>query len=337
LCFCSLHRRRRLPPQVETAVKKIRYLVLIDTRTGAVDCISPGPAGPVTASVADGSGGWFIGGTFRHFGGLHRPVLAHLDRNGGLEPSFRPALPVPGGLTINKLVLHGSVLYAGWTSAVAALDARTGKQIWKTSVGKTASSNSGCCGGLNDIAYANGALYVVGVYKLIGGVARHDVAALDARTGRPLNWTVEVGPPGKSWIVDRDTGRATPWAPAVRAGSSIDALVVAGGEVLVGGNVRFAAFDSRTARPYAWTAGVLGSVSEFAVLGRTVYLGGDPSNSFKGAGHRTENNLAAVRLPGGHFTSWTPSINTEVDVQTLAASGNTVLAGGGFCATPGGC
>jgi outer membrane protein assembly factor BamB len=355
--------------------QQTRYLVLIDARTGAIDCTSPAPSGQVTASVADGADGWFIAGTFRHVGRVARPLLAHLDRNGAVKAGFRAGLPVPGGSPINKLVLRRSVLYAEWPSGVVALDARTGKQIWRSRVGRTDGSVSGCCAGVNDIAYANGVLYVVGVYKLIGGVARHGVAALDARSGRPLNWTVDVGPPGRDWIVDRRpseevlavavangtvylgggfeqlggssrqnlaavsarTGRATAWTPTVQGGGSIDAMVAAGNEVIVGGHARLAAFDVGTARPYPWTAKVQGEAALFAVSGDTVYLGGDPLNFFRAVGNRPANNLAAVQLPGGRFTSWTPSINTEVDVQTLAVSGNTVLVGGGFCATPGGC
>jgi hypothetical protein len=164
------------------------------------------------------------------------------------------------------------------------------------------------------VAVAGRTVYLGGEFDRLGGAPRRNVAAVSGRTGR-----------------------ATAWAPNIRGGGSIDAMVIAANEVIVGGHTGFAAFDIRTARPYAWTAGVSGSVAQFAGSGSTVYLGGDPLNSFKAVGQRTANNLAAVRLPGGRFTSWTPFINTEVDVQTLAVSGNTVLAGGGFCATPGGC
>jgi outer membrane protein assembly factor BamB len=353
-----------------------RHLVLIDAQTGAIDCTASAPSGPVTASVPDAGGGWFIAGSFTRVDGFARPFVAHLDGRGKVETGFRARVSLSRGLSISALARHGSVLFAGWREGVVALDARTGRQIWKTSVGRTDSSNSGCCAGVNDVAFANGVLYVVGVYKLIGGVARHDVAALDPRTGRPLRWAVDVGRPGKSWIVDRGndgdvlavevadgtvylggefdqlggaarknvaavsarTGRATAWAPSLSGGGSIDAMVVAYGELIVGGHAALSAFDIRTARPYTWTAGVFGSVAEFAASGGIVYLGGDPVSSFKMVGNRAANNLAAVgRLPGGRFTGWRPSINTEVDVQALAVSGNTVLAGGGFCSTPGGC
>jgi outer membrane protein assembly factor BamB len=278
-----------------SSCQQTRHLVLIDARTGAIDCASPDPSGPVTASVADENGGWYIAGAFTRVGSVAQPMVAHLDAEGNLEPGFHVAALVRGAFVVT-LALHGNVLYVGWKSSVAALDARTGKQLWRTPVGRVDPSISGCCAGVNAIAYGNGVLYVVGVYKLIGGVPRHDVAALDPRTGRPLRWSVDVGTPGTSWLVSRftdgdvlavsvvngtvylggefdhlggrprkelaavsaRTGRATPWAPVVRNGGSVEAMVIAGGEVIVGGDLHLAAFDLRTARRYGWTAKVQG-------------------------------------------------------------------------------
>jgi outer membrane protein assembly factor BamB len=340
-----------------------RYLVLIDARTGALHCASPSLS--ASASVADGDGGWFIGG-------LHG--LAHLDGSGRVDPAFRNDLSIPGGLSITALVRHGSVLYAGWGHGVAAFDARTGKRIWTTPAGcLDCSGASGSCGGVCDVAFGNGVLYVVGTFGTIGGVIRHGAAALDARTGRPLSWALQmtwrpktpptVDPlawgPALSVAVAGDilylggefnfldgrrhknlaavsarTGQPTSWTPATRVGP-VDEIALADGELLVGGGrTDFAAFDVRTGRPFSWPAKVWGSVARFAVSGNTVYLGGNGVAGFKAVGDRDAHNLAAVRLRLGRFTSWTPYIQSYVDVETLSVSGHTVLAGGSFRTTP---
>jgi len=348
-------------PAVRASCSEAHSVVLIDARTGAVNCTAPNPThGFVNAAVADGGGGWFIGGSFRRVGSDARPLIAHLHGDGSVDPAFRAQVSLPGGGAIATLVRHGSVLYAGWSRAVAAFDARTGKQIWRTSIGGAVESTSGCCKGVSALTFGNGVLYVVGAYGRIGGVVRHGVAALDPRSGRPLSWTVDVNRSGEvlSVAVAADgtvylagafdrlggrrrhnlgavsarTGRTTAWAPVVRpGGGAVDAMVIARAEVIIGGHSPQAAFDIRTGRPFAWPTQVGGSVAHFAVSASTVYLGGNARESFSRVGDRPANNLAAVRLPGGSFTTWTPSVNTEVGVQALAVSGNTVLAGGYFC------
>ena len=46
--------------------------------------------GSVTASVADGTGGWYLGGSFTNVGGVARPGLAHVRGDGVLDSAFAP-------------------------------------------------------------------------------------------------------------------------------------------------------------------------------------------------------------------------------------------------------
>jgi hypothetical protein len=349
--------------EIQKGCEGDRYLVLIDAETGALNCAPP--ALSATASVADGEGGWFIGSSHG---------LAHLASNGRVDSTFRGDLAIPGGLTVTKLVRYGAVLYAGWGHGVGAFDARTGKRMWTTRAGcRDCTGASASCAGVCGLAVANGVLYVVGTFGAMGGAVRHGAAALDARTGRTLSWSVQMtygrskpsavdlgawGPAlsvavvgdvvylgGEfNWLngrlrknlaaVSARTGQPTSWTPATRGGP-VDAIAVADGELLVGGGrTGFAAFDARTGRRFAWPAKVWGSVALFASSGSTVYLGGSGFAGFKAVGDSDAYNLAAVRLPSGRFTSWTPYVQRYVDVVTLAVSGQTVLVGGSFRATP---
>ena len=114
------------------------------------------------------------------------------------------------------------------------------------------------------------------------------------------------------------------------------AIAVVGNEVLAGGHDGFIAVDARTGRPFAWRSRLRGDATLFAVSGKTVYLGGSVGGDFTAAGGHSANNLAAVRLPAGAFTSWRPRITHEMNVFTLAVSGHMVLAGGSFTRTLGG-
>ena len=65
--------------------------------------------GSVTAAVADGTGGWYLGGSFTNVGGVARPGLAHVRGDGVLDTAF-----APGELgEVRALALVGKVLYAG--------------------------------------------------------------------------------------------------------------------------------------------------------------------------------------------------------------------------------
>jgi outer membrane protein assembly factor BamB len=83
--------------------------------------------GGVAAAVADGSGGWYVGGWFTSVGGIPRNGLAHLFADGRVDARFRPALG-----DISRLALAGRTLYAADDgNQLAALDASTGKLRWR--------------------------------------------------------------------------------------------------------------------------------------------------------------------------------------------------------------
>jgi hypothetical protein len=257
---------------------------------------------------------------------------------------------------VGTLILQGRTLYAGGDFGVAAFETVSGRQLWWVSTDN---------GQVGDLALVNGVLYVAGAFERIKGVARDGVAALDPLTGKPTNWQVRLSwKPGLPVGVDAlgagngaiylggvfthvfgvkrvrlaavspRNGRPIRWAP--QPGSQPDdiyAILVTHGQVLVGGN-GFAVYNARTGRSVPWRNRLLGAVLAFAFSGDTVYLGGDPDNGFDRAGGKPVNNLAAVSLPGGEFTSWRPNVARCTDVFTMAASGGKVLVAGVFSESP---
>ncbi len=65
--------------------------------------------GSVYAAVADGNGGWFIGGAFDRAGGANVRNLAHLDAAGNADPNWAPNPDGP----VHALALGAGTLYAG--------------------------------------------------------------------------------------------------------------------------------------------------------------------------------------------------------------------------------
>jgi len=71
----------------------------------------------VYATVADGSGGFYVGGEFTHVGGKPRSNIAHVRGNGKVDPEFKPVVsghPTGYGV-VRTMVLAGDRLFIGGT------------------------------------------------------------------------------------------------------------------------------------------------------------------------------------------------------------------------------
>jgi hypothetical protein len=340
-----------------------RTLLLVDAKSGVVDRDFPDVDGGVGAAVADGSGGWYVGGSFTHVGTVVRPGLAHLRRDGSLDSNFTANVPGKRYRYVYALAYHGSVVYAGGDFGVVAVNAKTGKRLWLARASQPRTGIS-----VIDLEFGNGVLYVAGFLTRIGGVARDGVAALDPRTGSPTSWRVDLNHAtfGGSVAFKNDvvylagafnrvhgvrrelgiaavsprTGLPTVWTPRNRTyGGAVepDLVVACDGQIVAGGGDNMlGAYDINSGRPRTWPTDLGGNnVSALAVTGNTLYLGGDQHNGFDSAGGRPANNLAAVVLPKGVFTSWRPKLARYASVETIAVSGGMVLVGGEFASSLG--
>ena len=320
-----------------------------------------GGAGIVNAAAGDGSGGFYIGGSFTHVGTLPRKNLAHILADRTVDPSFKPN---PND-TVRTLAVSGSTLYAGgdFTSiggegraSIAALDRTTGAA---TSWDPHASQEGGPDAPL--IVYAlrvsGSTVYATGNFTSIGGQPRNSIAALDATTGTATSWdpnpdgdvyalafsgaTVYVGgsfdhiggqPRNGVAALDATTGAAKGWNP--NPDGSVFALAVSGSTVYaggvfssIGGRQRrgVAALDATTGAATGWNPSAGPAwVNALAVTGSTVYAAG----RFHRIGGQPRNYVAALNATTGTAKSWNPNANSEV--YALAISGSTVYAGGGF-------
>jgi hypothetical protein len=89
--------------------------VAIDSSSGAAQQPYPMVAGTVHAVAADGSGGWYLGGSFTAVRGEPRGNLAHLDASGNLtawNPNVSGGFPTFPTTVYTLAVVQGTV-YAG--------------------------------------------------------------------------------------------------------------------------------------------------------------------------------------------------------------------------------
>src|SRR5262249_11687330 len=136
----------------------------------------------IYAAAPDGSGGWYVGGSFDRVGGQTRVGLAHVLADGSVAPGFAPQ--VVGD--VRALALDGSDLYVGGDitaigattrNGLAKLNASTGAldATWNPSV-------TGAAGEVKALVVSGAGLYVGGNFDQVGGQPRSDLALL-SKTG----------------------------------------------------------------------------------------------------------------------------------------------------------
>ncbi|MGA9761100.1 MAG: PQQ-binding-like beta-propeller repeat protein [Gaiellaceae bacterium] len=329
----------------------MRNFVLVDAKTGKVYYPPDVRGGVVESAVTDGRGGWYIAGNFTRVGKVKRPGLAHLNPDGTLDRAFMPDLPegtAPGGF--NATFGANSVFAAGGSSSragavVFALDGRTGRRRWSTwKSGAPLSFGNGVLyvGGYSDkivaaldpktgkptawkvrgwsseplvsvITVANGAVYLGGEFKKVGGVpVPCSIAAVSAKTGKVI------------WVPRKINACSTDF--------EINSLVVSHGQVLTRivhdfSSARFVSIDVKTGKILPWS-NEIGDADPLAASGDTVYLGA--SGGFSNVGKARVNNLAAITLPSGTLQDWSPNLGKCVSVGAAAVSGQKVLIAGHF-------
>lgn len=303
---------------------------------GPTASFGPGSVGAqsVSAVVADGSGGWYIGGEFNHVGGMRRVDLAHIRANGTVDPRFRPN---PNG-TVFTLAIAGSKLYVGGAFTTIGGRHRSLLAALERSTGRATRWNPGARGQtVRSLAVAGATIYAGGNFKSIGGRRRHDIAALSARSGRARGF--DPNPHNPPLGMDSTVRALAVQGPTVYAGGDFGSI---GGQTRAG----LAALDATTGKATAWNPGAVGypteepfvfapaSISALALRGSTIYVGG----VFTTIGGQGRTNLAALDTATGKATAWDPEPaagGANVYVDAIAVSGSIVYVAGDFASEGG--
>ena len=323
--------------------------VPVDTSSGTAMATYPEVQGQVFASVDDGVGGWYIGGSFVTVGGQPRANLARIRADGSLDP-WKPGADGP----VYALARTGAHVFAagGFThvggqprARLAALNASTGSPTLATPDADAT---------VYALMVSGGLVYVGGHLSHLGGQARSGAGAFDASTGQVTSWnpvvngdvlclaaadgTIYIG--GEFTVVsgitrhrlaafDQATGQMTPWNGT--ADATVRAIAVSGGKVYVGGDFatvggqgrwRFAALSTRWWQALPWNPGAGGTVTSIVVRGNRVYVGGD----FIYIGGQRRIRAAVLDTATAVVAPWEPRANGPV--RTLMPSGTKVLVAG---------
>jgi trimeric autotransporter adhesin len=297
-------------------------LSLLDARTGAL-VARVDADGAVVAAIADGRGGWFVGGSFTRLGGRRRIALAHVLRDGSVDPSWRASIGSASGrpVAVYALACAGLRLFVAGAfgrvgglqrPGLAAVDARTGAVLrtWAPS----------------PLVWLDvGALAVAGPRLLVAGQFGYPapgIAALDARSGAlDRHWKARL--------------RLIPDA------GSFNSLLVRGSRVYVAGSFHVArlprnglvALAARSGRPDPRFAPRVANCS--VCRGFAIVYGLAASHTriyISGAFHRIDGlaryGVAALDSHTGAVDrSWKPAAGGS-DVVRLALAGSRLYLGG---------
>ncbi|HEY0233334.1 MAG TPA: hypothetical protein VGC55_18950, partial [Dokdonella sp.] len=314
----------RTGPGVELGLDGTRHSGLPDV-SGAGPSLIAGIGAGLRAVIADGAGGWYVGGCFSHVGAIARTNLAHILPDHTLDPAFLPQIDG----VVDALALAGSTVYvAGSFSSVggqvrnniAAVDAGTGgvKAFNPNADGEVLAL---AVSGDGAIVYAGGS-----GFGTIGGLPRASLAALDASDGSATT-TFDPNPTGFSGGIALIDALAISGSTLYVGGSFVEIAGVARASIAalsLGGASDGAAVAGFDPSPSYFGCSFCSNIAALAISGSTLYAGG----SFDTIGGQPRSNLAGLDAVAGTTTPFDPAPNANI--LSLAAAGSTVYVGGGF-------
>ncbi len=323
--------------------------VSLDPISGTISQTMPVPDHGVVATVADGTGGWYVGGEFEHVGGLVRNHIAHVSATGEVLPW---SLDVNGTvkdllITNDTLILVGEfTTVAGITrNRIAAVHLPSNTVLpWDPNAGSTVFT----------VEVAGSRIHVGGVFSQMSGQARTYLARFDRTTGALLGAVntdgpvhdieaygdkvyvggsfSDFGPYQRFCLGALDmTGNATTWQGPSAVVGGVRSILAEGDTLYLGGDFdeHAAACDRITGTLLPWDPGCDEEVLDLMRVGSTIYMAG----RFTHVGGQWRTRMAAVDAVSAALRPWDPS--STGDVATICWSDGQVYAGGWFLSVNG--
>lgn len=268
--------------------------------------------GEIWDCVSDGSGGYYIAGTFTKVGSVNRNFLAHINSDGTVDNTWNPN---PNSV-VYALELYNNHIYVGGEFSEVGGQLRNGLAKLNNTNGDADNNwdphTTSFPFSIHDIVIDNGSIYVGGNFNDMGGQTRNKVAKLD-----DINGDAILG-----------------WDP-VLPGGMVRTMTIHKNHIYIGGS--FTSVDSETRNRLAkinkhtgaldmdWDPNANGEVSIIVAHDEYIYFGG----SFTAVGGSIRYRIARVDSAHGTFLgTWNPSASNSVD--EIVIDGSYVYVGGLF-------
>lgn len=270
----------------------------------------PALTGDVRAVIADGAGGFFVGGAFTTTAPPVRTNLLRVLADGSVDPVFAPQ----DEGAIDGLAVVGTRLFA----TGPAFTSTPGQPLRRARAVSTVDGSSLAWDAAMSVPFTAAAIVagddrIVMIGQDIQPMVRSGVAAAyDSSTGAEL-WRVLVAPGGVGGANARSA-----WA-GVREGARV---IIAHGPTASNAGLSSLSLATGAVDP-AWNPGV--SPQTMALSGGTLYLGG----FFTTIGGQPRHSLAAIDVTTAALLPWNPGSLTPI-LRMSAASGGGVFVSGLF-------
>ncbi|MEZ4210189.1 MAG: hypothetical protein R3B38_00495 [Patescibacteria group bacterium] len=272
----------------------------------------------VFIAINDGSGGWYVGGTFDEVDGdTDYAALAHINSDGSLDTTWN------AGITslapqVYALYLTGTTLYVGGVFTTIGGASRTNLAAVSTATGLATSFDPNMNGTVRALAADGSILYAGGQFTDVNsGTTRNRIAAFDLSSGTPSTAT----------SFDPDVANNAVYTLAVHSNN----LYAGGSFTTVNGATtrnRLAGFDSGGTvladfNPNATS----GQVNSIDLDGDILYVGG----TFISIGGSSRSRIAAFDLGDADpdaATTFNPNMSSTV--ERVMVNSSTIYIGGAF-------
>lgn len=284
-----------------------------------------GGGSTIYASIPDGSGGWYIGGSFTNVGTTSQPRLAHITASGLFDSSFRPDINLGEVFTLE---LRGTTLYAGG-SFVVTDGSRGYLAAFNTTNGSVTAFNPSVNGYVYDIELSSdgATLYLGGDFGILGGQNRLGVGAYStAGAGAVLAFDPDMRASGVAGNVN--ALELTSNDSTLYVGGVFDSVKYGGGPGTSRNNI--AAFTTAGAGAVtAFNPNADNEVKDLLLSGdeTKIYAGG----SFANIGGQSRYEFAEITVADGLATALDAGIQGQVETALtigLSSDESTIYIGG---------
>ncbi len=288
-----------------------------DSHSAAPLANYPRVVGRVYTVVADGQGGWYIGGLFSYVGGQPRANLAHILADG----SVAAWAPDPDQ-QVSAIALAGGTVYVGGDFKLVGGQPRAHLAALGPSSSRPLPWTCDANDRVMSLAASGSTLYVGGWFTVLAGQPRARVAAVDLASGVPTPWAVNLDDRvsalamhdttlfigGYFWTANADTHRCI-----VAVGASTGAVH---------------AWNALVDRQPPSSLDFGPHVNAMLFSGESLFVAG----SFTHIGRQARQSLAQIDVASGRATDWNarPFRDTRLGPEffSLACSGDTLFVAG---------
>ncbi len=280
--------------------------VAIDRSSDSAILKQPKISGPINKVVPDGSGGWYVIGSFQFVDGIKNPGFAHILHDGSFD-DWKLNIVTEDGLS--DLVLKDSILYL--TGSFNSIQGKTRTRLAAVDI-KTkivTSFNVPIDGGPSYLAVWDSLLIIAGDFWGLGGTTVQNIGAINL-------YTNSVVP-----IVSKMTG-------------SVYAMVVNKDILYLGGVMSsvndvprksIASIDLKTKTLTSWMPELDFRVTSLAAIDTTLYIGGE----FSTVNGKSRNKFAAFSTSSGSLLDFSIDLKGEL-LSSIAVDSQYIYVTGLF-------